>query len=228
MSKNNHEKENQTIMNTTPHNKTAVLHILAAAAFSCERTCTPGHPCRFTPILSRIGRTQVVSHTVSMNVEFRDHEALAEAATRMGGTVLGAGQHRLYAGVEDGFGFTLPKWRYALVLRPDNTLAFDDYHGSWGNTADIKTLGGHYSVAVAQKAATDQGWMSEVQANGSLLVYHPDGGTLTVGLDGTVDASGFVGTGCDAAASPIQLAIGSVRERNDKPEYFGESAHVRN
>ena len=167
-----------------------------------------------------------MSHTVKINVEFQDRAVLAAAVTAMGGRVLGEGRHNLYGGqFEVGLGFTLPNWRFPLVLKADNSLAFDDYRGSWGNRADITKLTGLYAVQKARAAATAQGWMSEIQANGTLLIYHPDGGSMTVKLDGSVDCDGFVGQGCNAA-TVIENSIGRTEERNDKPEFFSESANI--
>ena len=80
-----------------------------------------------------------MSHTVKINVEFQDRAVLAAAVTAMGGKVIGEGTHTMYYGnpAEVGFGFTLPNWRFPLVVRADNSLAFDDYRvpGETGRTS---------------------------------------------------------------------------------------------
>lgn len=167
-----------------------------------------------------------MSHTVKIAIEFMNRTALAAAVAAIGGNVLGEGTWRLYAGQEQGFGFNLPAWRYPLVVRKDNTLAFDDYHGSWGNRADIDKLKGFYAIEAAYQAASEQGWIADRQTDGSLLIYHPDGGTITVSATGEVDCNGFAGQGCDVA-SKISDALGQTLERQNKAEYFAESAHIR-
>ena len=167
-----------------------------------------------------------MSHTVKVSVEFKDRTSLAAAVVAMGGTVQGEGVHKLYSSQERGFGFSLPNWKFPLILRhDDNSLAFDDYHGSWGNVADLVTLRETYTIEVARQAATNNGWISEVQPAGELLIYYPDGGTFTVFKDGTVDANGFTGVGCDVAAK-IENALGAVTDRSNKVEYHAERATV--
>jgi len=172
-----------------------------------------------------------MSHITTVTIELRDHAALALAVEAMGGTVLGEGSHRLFnysynpPTIKQGFGFNLPGWRFPLVLQADNTLAFDNFEGSWGNMADIQTLTGHYTIQKAKVETDACGWMSEIQADGNLLVMHPDGGTFTVTPAGVIDASGFVGTGCDVVTA-IELALGSNLERTDKAEYFLETAYI--
>jgi len=172
-----------------------------------------------------------MSHTVTISIELRDRIALAAAVLSMKGTVLGEGTHQGYQGMgmnnrEAGFGFNLPGWRFPLVLRAeDNTLAFDDYNGSWGNRADIDTLKGLYAVQVARQKVTELGWQSEIQADGKLLIYHPDGGTFTVSETGVLDATGFIGKTCDVAAV-IENAMGTVSERVNKVEYEEIEIHI--
>jgi hypothetical protein len=167
-----------------------------------------------------------MSHTVKIAIEFQNRTALSAAVEAIGGTVRGEGTHYLFAGQEQGFCFELPGWRYPLVLRSDNTLAFDDYHGSWGNVKDIDKLKGAYAIEAAHQAASEQGWISERQADGTLLIYHPSGGTFTVTNEGVMDATGFVGTSCDVAAV-IEAALGPVSERQNKADYYVESVHIR-
>lgn len=196
-----------------------MLKIITPATFSCPRICTPGHDCRFTPILQAIGTTRVMSHTTRVEVQLRDPAALGAAVLKMGGTVLGQATHRLFSSREEGFGFKLPGWEFPLILRADHTLAFDSYEGSWGNEADIKTLTAKYAIEAARQAAEEQGWYCEDQTDGSLNISHPSGGSMTVQPDGTVDAVGFIGSACDIARV-IEDAIGGNGERSDKPEYY--------
>lgn len=201
------------------------LTVLAPATFACARTCTPGLECLFGPLLRQIGPTRVVSHTTRIAIQLTDRAALAIAVENMGGVVLPGNTHRLYAGSEIGFGFRLPKWRYPLVLRADNTLAYDDYHGAWGSVADIKKLTGAYAIAKAQIAANGMGWTSEVLPDGNLLIHHPEGGSIHVNADGTVDANGFVGVGCDVTTA-IENALGQQVERTNKSDYFIEENYL--
>lgn len=166
-----------------------------------------------------------MSHTVKVRVALRDKNALGITITKMHGSVLGEGTHQLYQGGEQGWGFTLPGWRYPLVLKENGVLAYDDFHGHWGNVADLDKLRERYALEAARQAAEAQGWITE-EVNGALVIYHPDGGTLTVRVDGTVDASGFVGTACTTATEAIEAALGPRQEQQLKDGYFAERAHV--
>jgi hypothetical protein len=202
------------------------LQIIQPTTFSCARTCRPYIECKFGPIMRAVGSTKVVSHTVRVSIELSNHAALAAAVLAMGGAVLGIGQHKLFnSQPESGFGFTLPSWRHPLVLKADGKLAFDDYGGKWGNTADIEKLKGKYAVQAAMQAAAMQGWQYEYAGDGSLLVHHPDGGVLTVTEQGVFDVNGMIGTACDAF-NVISNAVGSTVQRDDKCEYFLQEAHV--
>lgn len=163
-----------------------------------------------------------MSHTVTVQISFKDPDAATPAIEAIGGKILGQGTHRLYAGAETGFGFTLPGWQYPLVITAGGQLKFDDYHGVWGNRADIERLEARYAVEVSKKVCDQQGWMYEQQPDGALLVYHPDGGTLTVTGAGQIDATGFTGKSCAAATAPIEAALGLTTDQHVKPEYNQE------
>jgi hypothetical protein len=166
-----------------------------------------------------------MSHTVKVKVELKDRVALARVIVAMGGRVLGEGTHSLFAAAEQGFGFTLPGWQFPLVLKDNGELAFDDYKGAWGKVSDLDRLKDRYALSVARAAAEAQGWLCE-EAPAGLTIYHPDGGTLTVRPDGTVDAAGFEGCGCTNATEAIERAMGSRQEEHIKDEYFAERARI--
>lgn len=193
--------------------------------FNCGRTCQALTPCRFAPVLAALGRGQTAfSHTTRVKVDFLDLRALRLACAALGAEVLGAGTHRLYGGAEVGFGVQLNGWRYPIIVRDDGTVAYDDFNGAWGHAQDIDILRGVYAIARAELAAQELGWCCERQTDGSLLVYHPSGGTLLVTADGVCDASGFVGSDCHVF-EPIEEALGQQREVAYKPA-FRERAHV--
>jgi hypothetical protein len=159
-----------------------------------------------------------MSHTISAQIELRNTAALDYAVKQMNGQILGQGTHRLFSTQETGFGFRLPNWRCPLVARSNGTLAYDDYNGAWGNVSDLDKLKAHYALAAARAAAEAQGWYCEESA-GQLIIYHPDGGTLTVDATGVIDASGFVGSACELASKPIAEALGEITSQTKKAEY---------
>jgi hypothetical protein len=167
-----------------------------------------------------------MSHTVKIQVEFRDEKSLGAAVVALGGEVLGDGVHRLYGGAVTGLGFRLPGWSYPLVLGAMGELSFDDYGGCWGNRADLDRLRGEYALAVAEGVAQAQGWYCE-RVQGELVIYHPDGGTLRVSSEGVVDTSGFTGSSCAVASEPIEVALGRVELESRKVEYYHEVAGIK-
>lgn len=196
--------------------------------FSCDRTCRPFcEECHFAPILRELGPNEVFSHTTRVAVEFRDSEALSRAVLAMGGTIMGTGHIKLFTSYEDGFGFCLPNWRFPLVLKANQKLAYDDYGGRWGNKQDIDALTQRYTVEKARAAAEEQGWYCENQTNGDLLIFHPDGGTITVTKNATVDLCNFVGTGCVAVGNVIEAALGRSLETTNKPEMLMEQVQIQ-
>lgn len=44
----------------------------------------------------------------------------------------------------------------------------------------------------------------------------------------TVEAKGFQGSGCEAATQAIEAALGNVRDRTRKPDYWRQVRNVRN
>ena len=46
--------------------------------------------------------------------------------------------------------------------------------------------------------------------------------------DITVEADGFHGSGCEAATKAIEEALGKVRERSRKPDYWRQSNRHQN
>lgn len=168
-----------------------------------------------------------MSHTVTCEIEIRDPEAFRAAALALGAELLGEGAHQLFEHgrkAEHGFGIKFPGWLYPVVLTPAG-LRFDDFGGRWGNPADITRLTERYAIEAARNAATAQGWMSEETTEG-LLIYHPDGGTITVTSKGGVDAACFEGRDCASATAPIEAAIGRVTESTAKPEMLHKRARL--
>lgn len=165
-----------------------------------------------------------MSHTVTCEIDIRDREAFAAVARAMGAEILGEGVHSLFESHEAGLGIKLDGWLFPIVLG-EKGLKFDDYGGKWGNPADIGALTERYALSVARKAAEAQGWYCE-EAAGTLTIYHPDGGTITVGADGSVDAACFEGRSCADATAPLEAALGRARESVSKPEMLHERARV--
>lgn len=159
-----------------------------------------------------------MSHTVEVKIELRNKQALAAAVERLNGKVLGEGTYSFGGSQNSGFGFKLPNWRHPLVLGQDHKLRFDDYHGQWGNRADLKTLEDAYTSETVIEKCVELGWLTQREDNGNVTVYHPSGGSIVVELGGKVEGFNFHGTGCDAAIEAITSALGTETARYCKTE----------
>lgn len=205
------------------------LGVFSAGPWKCGRTCTPGHACRFTAVLSSMGvRQTVVSHTRKVAVEFRDPDALRAAVEAMGGRWIGHGTaHRMFDGSQhSGHAFALPGWSYPLIATDAGSLAYDDYNGRWGNVADLDAVRGGYAIEAALMAAAAQGWQSERHADGTATVFHPEGGTFKVTPAG-IEGAGFCGTGCEEPGRILADAMGRTTESGLTADYYAEHNRIQ-
>jgi hypothetical protein len=155
-------------------------------------------------VLDILGPVQVNSHTARIAVEMDNPDDLAGAVRSMGGVWLGFSMHKLFSSSAAGHGFTLPGWKYPLVLDRAGELHYDDYKGKWGNVADLARLRAEYVWTKAKAAADLQGWLHEQTAD-TLTVYHPQGGTLTIKASGEYEAAGFIGAACHEARETLGI-----------------------
>ena len=220
--------------------------------FSCARTCAFHQLCKFQPIFKSLGRTRVVSHVTKVDVEIRDIDALDTACKKRGLKLMrgqtkyawwgrSVGDYPIPAGMraEDlgkcshAIHLNSGSHEIGLVAQSDNSfrLVFD-FYGQAGLLAAVggkacEGLVGDYTIEAARNAALAQTWTVQDNADGSITIYHPSGGTMTVNRDGTVDANGFVGAGCTAAAA-IENALGAKQETTFKPEFYALRERLRN
>ena len=212
--------------------------------FTCGRTCAFMHACRFQPIFAALGRTRVVSHVTKVDVEIRDLDAMETVCKRRGLALhrnqqkyawwgRSVGDYPIPAGMtvadlgkcSHAIHLNSRSFEIGLVAQSDNSyrLIFD-FYGQHELLAAVggqecEGLIGDYTIETARNAANAQMWPVSDCADGAIIIYHPSGGTLTVNRDGTVDANGFVGSGC-TVASVIENALGAKQETTLKPEYY--------
>lgn len=99
-----------------------------------------------------------MSHTMNINLEIRDKEALAAACERLGLNILNGDLHSLYSSKEKGIGIMLPGWNYPLVIKENGTVTYDNYNGSWGNIDELNKLIAYYGLEKAKLEAQKQGY----------------------------------------------------------------------
>ena len=92
-----------------------------------------------------------MSHVVNIRTEIRDSQALRAACHRLG---LAEPVHetvRLFSGEATGYAVRLPDWRYPVVCHLDTgTLAYDSFHGRWGNEQELNRLRQSYAIEKAR------------------------------------------------------------------------------
>lgn len=199
---------------------------LMTIPFDCDRTC-PAHEslhdgkfwCRFRPLLDLLGPTRVHSHTATMQVEYDDLGVFRKAVEACDGLWLGQGTYDLHDTIQTGYGFRLPMsngltkiagkayWYHPLVLRSDKKIAYDEFGGAWSDIAGLARLKSEYAFQLAKQEAENLGWATEKLPNGSLLVYHPSGGTLTIAEGGKLETAGFTGNECHKARKQLGLDV---------------------
>lgn len=160
-----------------------------------------------------------MSHTVTVEIEFRDRPAFERACGIVNAKIGTEGEHKLYSSRHNGLAVTLPGWQYPIIVTASGHVAYDNFNGSWGNERELENLKEAYAIEVSKGVCDQLGWYNEQQQDGSLLVFHPDGGTITIAKGGKIDASGFTGTNCAVATAPLESALGSTSDSNKKIEY---------
>lgn len=161
-----------------------------------------------------------ISHTTTVDIKFKNKEAVVKAATLLNATILGEGTHRLFSSNETGLALKLPSWHYPMVIHQDGTVAFDNYNGAWGNIKDLDRFKELYATEAVKAQCDVEGWYYEQNPQTlELTIHHPDGGIINVSPQGTVEASNFVGSACDTATAKLEEVIGTRLESVRKPDY---------
>lgn len=215
---------------------------LTTLTLDCDRTCKVGHWCRFNRLFALAGiTTRVHSHIARVQTVIRDLDML-ESACRLRGLELVRGQtsYRWYGRSVGDYalpeGYTVEQlgrcthairvpgnrqaYEIGVVARPNGDgfdLLWDFYQGGGGLESLVgKDCGGlleAYHFGAVEQAALQLGWLAE-RTDAGLVVYHPAGGTVTLGKDATVQTAGFVGAGCHEARKQLGIRVeeGSIHE----------------
>lgn len=162
-----------------------------------------------------------MSHTVTVDVKFKNQEVAVKVAESMGALVLGNGSHRLYSSSHTGTGIHLRNWQYPIVIDADGKMFYDNFNGRWGDSKDVEAFQEAYARGVIEAECAQLGWYCEPNDQGELIVHHPSGGTITVQKGGTLDASNFVGNSCEHATERFEAALGTKLGSALKP-YLNE------
>lgn len=117
-----------------------------------------------------------MSHTVTMEVEFKPGKALENACKRLDGVELrelsSSNLVSLYQSdskFTEGHAIKLPGWTYEVVLDKDGKLHFDNFNGRWGKIEELNKVKQMYAVEAAKIEARKQGFMiREVVKDGNI------------------------------------------------------------
>jgi hypothetical protein len=99
-----------------------------------------------------------MSHTMNISIEIHDRAALLAACERLG-LRTAEGEHRLCSSNEVGLAVFLPGWLYPVVVREDGSVAFDNYHGQWGQIGELNILKAYYGLEKAKAEAHRKGYL---------------------------------------------------------------------
>lgn len=98
-----------------------------------------------------------MSHTMNIQIELHDREALLAACERLGLKVE-EGVFKLYSSTEEGIGVYLPNWKYPVVIKENGTIAYDNYNGQWGRIEELNRLKAFYGLEKAKIEARKKGY----------------------------------------------------------------------
>jgi hypothetical protein len=98
-----------------------------------------------------------MSHVATIALEFRDAEALADAAAALGFALM-RDTVRFYDGTRvTGTALHLPGWRYPVVIDAYGQLFYDHYEGQWGDLVHLHRFRQAYAEAATRRFARAQG-----------------------------------------------------------------------
>ena len=117
-----------------------------------------------------------MSHTLNIETEIRDLNALRAACERLG-VRCEHGEHQLYASTETGHGVFLKDWEYPAVVKEDGKVAYDTYNGRWGDEVRLSELKANYGLEKAKIEARKKGYSYFETRNDQELVLRIRTGT---------------------------------------------------
>ena len=99
-----------------------------------------------------------MSHIVQIQTEVRDPVAIESACRRLRLQIPDFGMHKLYSSQVEGWGVSLPGWRYPIVFQTTSgSVQFDNYGGHWGDQAELDRFLQAYAVEKTKLEARNQG-----------------------------------------------------------------------
>ena len=109
-----------------------------------------------------------MSHTASVQVHFRDREALADACRELG-FPFEQGSVAFYDQLTySGDVIRLPGWQYPIVVESPETVHMDHFEGRWGDIAHFQRLKHTYAVHASIRTVerTGRRVLQRIEQNG--------------------------------------------------------------
>ena len=113
-----------------------------------------------------------MSHVATITLEFRDGQALADAAA-VCGFPLGEATVTFFDGTRvTGTEVRLPGWQYPAVIDAEGRLHYDHYKGRWGDLAHLHRFRQAYAEAATTRFARARGYLvtRTAQAEGTVCL----------------------------------------------------------
>ena len=99
-----------------------------------------------------------MSHVVTIQTQVRDPVAIAAACRRLALPPPTEGETKLFSQVAQGWAVQLPGWRYPVVCEAAaGRIAYDNFEGRWGNSAELDRFIQSYAVERAKLEARRRG-----------------------------------------------------------------------
>ncbi len=99
-----------------------------------------------------------MSHIVTIKTEVRDHAAVSAACRRLELPPPLTGTTQLFSGEVSGLIVRLPDWTYPVVVdTATGQVHYDNYHGAWGDQAQLDRFLQFYAVEKARIEARKKG-----------------------------------------------------------------------
>jgi hypothetical protein len=106
-----------------------------------------------------------LSHIVTIMTEVRDHVAVSAACRRLQLPPPLVGSAQLFSGEVSGLIVRLPDWTYPVVVNTTTgQVHYDNFHGAWGDQAQLDRFLQIYAVEKARIEARKKGYQVTEQA----------------------------------------------------------------
>ena len=98
-----------------------------------------------------------MSHTMNIQLEMLDRDAIQAAAERLGLTC-SEGSFKIFSTEVTGTSVKLAGWNFPVVIKSDGSVSYDNYGGRWGDAARLNEFTAHYGIEKAKIEARRQGY----------------------------------------------------------------------